>query len=132
MEIARTRAQFVRVTDDDRGAAIAKRLDDLGISAREFYEVTGIDRKTLGRAIANEERVRPSTYAAIESALTDLEQRAQGVPIGDPDDDLVEFTVEGNFGVRAVVKGPIRDMDKLQAAVARLVREMKGDTPDLP
>lgn len=48
-------------------------------------------------------------------------------PIGDPSDDLVEFVIEGNFGVRAVVKGPLRDMDELQAAVSKLIVGMQID-----
>lgn len=48
--------------------------------------------------------------------------------LGNPDDDMVEFTVEGNFGVRAVVKGPVRDMDALQTAVSKLIGDMQvGD-----
>lgn len=47
--------------------------------------------------------------------------------LGDPEDDLVEFTVEGNFGVRAVVKGPVRDMDAMQAAVSKLISGMQVD-----
>lgn len=47
--------------------------------------------------------------------------------LGDPSEDLVEFTVEGNFGVRAVVKGPVRDMDALQAAVSKLIAGMQTD-----
>lgn len=45
--------------------------------------------------------------------------------VGDPEDDLVEFTVEGNFGVRAVVRGPVRDMEALQAAVSKLISGMQ-------
>jgi len=123
-------AESAPVTDDDRGAQIQQRLDELGISDREFHEVTGIDRKTLRRAVDGQERVRPSTYAAIESALDKIEQRVAGAPqqrpIGDPAQDLVEFTIEGNFGIRAVVKGPVRDMDALQAAVSKLVRDMQA------
>lgn len=48
-------------------------------------------------------------------------------PIGDPEDDLVEFTVVGNFGVRAVVKGPIRNLDALQASVSKLIAGMQVD-----
>lgn len=116
-----------------RGDKIQERLDHLGISDREFHETTGIDRKTLRRAVDGEDRVRPGTYAAIEAALDKLEQRVAGVPrtkaIGDPADDLVEFTIEGNFGVRAVVKGPVRDMDELLAAVDKLMRGMGVDGP---
>ena len=45
-------------------------------------------------------------------------------PIGDPADDLVEFDVRGSFGVRAVVRGPIRDIEALQEAVSRLIANM--------
>lgn len=125
-------AQSLSVTEDrqDRGAAIQARLDQLGISDREFYRQTGIDRKSLGRAIEGVDTVRGSTYDAIETALSRLEGAVEGragrVELGDPEDDFVEFTIEGNFGVRAVVKGPVRDMDQLQKAVADLVREMRS------
>ena len=117
--------------ENQRGQAIKSRLDQLGISDREFHEETGIDRKTLRRAIVGEERVRASTYAAIESALDKLEARTRlhPVPPAEDDEGYVEFTVEGNFGVRAIVKGPVRDMDQLQAAVYKILREMR-QTPE--
>lgn len=114
--------------NEERGAQIQARLDELGIKDREFYAKTGIDRKTLRRAVAGEERVRDSTYDAINAALDRLEVSNEGIGEAEVDptnDDYVEFTVEGNFGVRAVVKGPVRDMDELQKAVAHLVREMR-------
>lgn len=115
-------------TDDERGAEIQERIDALGISDREFYKRTGIDRKTLNRAITGE-GTRPSTYIAIDAALTRMEDMVgrRGEQRRNADDDYVEFTVEGNFGVRAVVRGPVRDMSELQAAVSKLVREMRGD-----
>lgn len=122
-------AESPLVVDSERGTKIQGRLDALGISDREWSERTGIDRKTLRRAVAGEERVRPTTYDMIEAALDKLEQLTAGVPtraITDPGDDLVEFTIEGNFGVRAVVKGPVRDMAALQSAVTKLVRDMQG------
>jgi hypothetical protein len=135
MHALRSGAESTLVVDDERGRAIQERLDVLGISDREFHEVTGIDRKTLRRAVAGEDRVLPRTYTAIEAAIDKLEQRVAGIPIrvsDDPADDLVEFTVEGNFGVRAVVKGPVRDMAALQAAVSKLVRDMQSgsDSPN--
>ena len=130
MKVAPNAAQSALVTSD-RGAQIKERLDRLGISDREFYAQTGIDRKTLNRAIAGAAGVRGSTYMAIEAALEKIEARVLGAPVAHPQvgEDYVEFTVEGNFGVRAVVKGPVKDMDELQKAVARLVREMRGDDP---
>lgn len=129
MVALRYAAESPGVTDDeDRGSAIQRRLDNLGVGDREFYARTGIDRKTLRRAVAGEEGVRTSTYIAIESALDKMEALTRGVPTTEAfGGDYVEFTVEGNFGVKAVVKGPVKDMDELQRAVGRLIREMRGE-----
>ena len=44
---------------------------------------------------------------------------------------LMEFEVTGDFGVRVVVKGPVSDAAALEAAVARLVRDIRaGGQPD--
>lgn len=129
MKVVGNTAQSAPVTSD-RGDQIKDRLDRLGISDREFYAKTGIDRKTLNRAIAGASGVRGSTYMAIEAALDKLEAAMHGQPVTRaPSEDTVEFTIEGNFGVRAVVKGPVKDMEELQRAVAQLVREMRGDEP---
>lgn len=122
----------VVTTSDERGAEIQRRLDALGITDREFYAKTGIDRKTLRRAVAGEESTRPSTYIAIHAALDKLEAMVTGGDVSTPGADYVEFTVEGNFGVRAVVRGPVKDMAELQAAVSRLVREMRTAQDDDP
>lgn len=121
----------VVASETGRGDEIQRRIDELGISDREFHDKTGIDRKTLRRAIDGEPRVRASTYAAIEAALDRLEAHVAGVPdvhpVGDPADDMIEFIIEGNLGVRAVVKGPVRDIGALEAAVAKLVRDMQSE-----
>lgn len=122
-------AQSIDVTgDEERAASISERLEAIGLSDREFEHRTGVDRKALRRA-ANGEPVRRSTYVAIETWLDRIEHElgmnVSGVqPIGDPSQDLVEFTIEGNFGVRAVVKGPIRDLDALQKAATDLIASM--------
>lgn len=115
---------------------------------REVYAAEGpsSSHMTLLRKAAAGEGVMPrprrNTFEAIENAanwprgtaravwegeappeLPDLPPGARR--IGDPGDDLVEFHVEGNFGIRAVVKGPIRDMDALQQAVSRLIAGMQ-------
>lgn len=133
MHALRDTTESALVADSERGDKIQERLDALGISDREWAAETGIDRKTLRRAVAGDEKVQSRTYTAIEAELSRLEQLTGGVPgraiSGDPGDDLVEFTIEGNFGVRAVVKGPVRDMAALQSAVAKLVRDMQTSTP---
>lgn len=116
------------VMDAQRGDEIQRRLDALGISDREFHERTGIDRKTLRRAIAGEERVRSSTYGAIEAALDRLERDVTAGTEGAPG-GLVTFRLSGNFGVDVVVQGPVTNLSELEASVERLVQSMKKDDP---
>lgn len=121
--------------EDTRGGAIKRRVEALGIGDREWHEATGIDRKTLNRAIENVSTVRPSTYTAIEAELDKLEALKAGRPAArvirsdDPGVDMMEVTVEGNFGVRAVVKGPVRDSDVIQSFVRDLMRGMERRDP---
>jgi len=123
----RSTTDFGVVDDEDRGAGIRRRLDAIGISDREWHTRTGIDRKTLHRAIDNDEKVRPTTYQAIADWLDRIERENQGVPASDPQDDLIEVELSGNFGIRAVVRAPVRDRDELKEMVASLIREMRGD-----
>lgn len=118
----------------EAGERIKARRVKLGMSVKGLAERANIDRGRLAAIEAGDATVRPATVGAVESALDRLEQE-MGMDdppiraIGNPEDDLVEFTIEGNFGVRAVVKGPVRDLDALQAAVAKLVQDMQRDQP---
>ena len=56
------------VTDSERGQRIQQRLDALRMSDRQFSENSGIDRKTLRRAVSADANVRENTYRAIEDA----------------------------------------------------------------
>lgn len=124
-------ADSALVTEDEsRGAAIQRRLDRLGISDREFHAASGVDRKTLRRAVADDVNVRPNTYRVIEDSLARLEEQVSGLPATNPEDDLVEFRLSGNFGVNVVVRGPVRDRGELEESVARLIREMRGTQQD--
>lgn len=46
-------------------------------------------------------------------------------PVGE---DFVQFEISGNFGVRAIVKGPVRDIDALQAAALKLAAGLNAET----
>lgn len=131
MQAVHDGADLPTVDDIERGAAIQRRLDQLGISDREFHEHTGIDRKTLRRAVTGAENVRTSTYTAIEAALSKLEDRVRPAGVAGSDEaGLVTFKLSGNFGVDVVVQGPVSDMAELEAAVERLVRSMKDKDRD--
>jgi hypothetical protein len=114
------------VMETDRGADIGRRVDALGITDREFHAKTGIDRKTLRRAIAGEASVRGSTYGAIEAALDKLERSVQPARQIVPNEQgLVTFRLTGNFGVDVTVQGPVSDLDALEASVEKLLRGMR-------
>lgn len=123
-------AQFRLVTDSERGQRIQARLDALRMTARQFHERTNISRDTLRKAVAGDPSVRENTYQQIETKLDQFEQQAEGfrgLKGESPDDDIIEFELSGNFGVRVVVKGPIRDQAALEESVSRLIREMRGN-----
>jgi transcriptional regulator with XRE-family HTH domain len=124
----------VAVVTDDVGQRIRARRTRLGMAVKALAERAGVDRGRLAEIEAGTAtNVRPATLGAIYAALDDLE-RERGADadlppgahhIGDPGDDLVEFTIEGTDGMRAVVKGPIRNMDELQAAARKLIEGLQ-------
>lgn len=116
--------------DETRGEAIRRRLNALAMTEREFERLTEVDRKTLNRALHDVPSVRPNTYQIIEGWLTRFEEKGEGLPASNPEDDLVEFRLSGDFGVTLVVRGPVRDRGEMEESVARLIREMRSDTGD--
>lgn len=112
---------------NDRGAEIQRRLDRLNLSDRDFERRTGVERKTLRRAIEQGDRTRESTWRSIEAALDQLEARFRGEPTpagpknegAGPHMVTIRGTRAGDVDV--VVEGPIEDIDKLAATVERLL-----------
>ena len=113
------------------GDRIRERREALGMSVSALAKEAEVDRTYLGDFEKGLVSPKGSWVGAVDSALARIEEEAgMDTPSrGDNGDDLVEFTIEGNFGVRAVVKGPVRDMAELKAAVADLIREMGAERP---
>lgn len=111
------------------GRDIERRRVRLGLSVSAMAHEAKVDRSRVSAIEAGDTSVRDSTIGAVVSALERLEtEMGMDGPtrtIGDPADDLVEFIIEGNFGVRAVVKGPVRDLDALQEAASKLMRSLR-------
>ena len=123
--------------DGDRGAAIRRRFDALGLSDREWHARTGIDRKTLLRAMEGNPRTRSSTYDAIEANLDKLERLAAGLPAAlsaaESVPHLIRITVEGVYGAKAlIVEGAPEDQAQLEAMVDRIMRNLRsgGTSPE--
>lgn len=117
------------------GARVRARRQRMGMNIVDLATEAGISRDTLSDLEAGNKKPHPDTVAKVLGALGRLEEEMglddDSLPpgarrIGDPMDDLVEFTVEGHSGIRAVVKGPIRDLDALQAAVSKLIAGMQS------
>lgn len=76
---------------DTRGQRIQTRLDAIGISKSEFAERASIDRGTLDRVIADDEKVRERTWARVEKAIADLEDELGSAQSGRMVTSTVEF-----------------------------------------
>ena len=107
-----------------RGESIRARRVKLGMGVKPLAMRAGVDRGTLAAIEAGDDRARETSIAAVERALDLLEQEMGAEPAAEVSADIVEFRVAGNFGVDVVVKGPIRDMEALEASVARLVERL--------
>lgn len=129
----------------DRGAEIGRRFEALGLSDRKWHEETGIDRKTLNRAIDNYPGTRRGTYDAIEANLDKLEAkyRAQAVamkkhdPESSPDIEVgpaedhggyIRFELQGVYGAKAmIVSAPVGNPEELATAVDLIMRRLRED-----
>jgi hypothetical protein len=103
-----------------RGEAIRDRFEALGISGVDWHDRTGIARQTLARAMEDDERMRPQTFASIEAALDRLEAHVGKAVEHDLGAGMVAITAK-DHNRTITVEGPVADIEKLQRAVAELL-----------
>jgi transcriptional regulator with XRE-family HTH domain len=133
-------ARLSAVEDDSAGGRIRARRKRLGMTIGALADHAKVDRDTLSAWERGVTDPHTSTAGKVERALDELEHElgmdlpsvvSQPVPVGDPDEGMVEFTVEGVYGVRSVVvKGPIRDIAELRRAVSDLIAGMDKPHPE--
>lgn len=113
--------------NEARGAAIRARREAAGMTVVDLAGETGISRQTIARA--EEGHASKATYRQLEGWLDRFDEETGA---NDPPEDngMIEFTVEGDFGVRVVVKGPIRDAEALERSVTRIVRNIRKDAAE--
>jgi transcriptional regulator with XRE-family HTH domain len=116
--------------DAETGNDVQRRRMRLGLSIKDLAERAGIDRGSLSALEKGTSTVRLSTVGSVLRALEDLEAEygyddEEPQPEDSAGSDLVEFEVAGNFGVRVVVKGPVRDRAELEESVLRLISRMQ-------
>lgn len=134
MSVTELAARLSRVDESDRAAQIVERRTRLGLSVSALAKLAGVDRGVLTRLEAGG-NARLDRVRAIEMALEDQERRqgddVESVvdrvrPIGDPEAGLVTFDVKGPAsGFSVVLKGPVTDLEALEATVLRLIAGME-------
>ena len=104
-----------------RGLGLRRRRLGLGIkSVREFAERSGVSREAV--TAAENGTASNRTYGRLEAWLS----RAEHAEAAEARDEAqVEFRVSGGLGVDVVVRGPVADLDQLEASVTRLIREVR-------
>jgi transcriptional regulator with XRE-family HTH domain len=141
MSVTELAARLGRMEEDSRGEEIAERRTRLGLTVSKLAKLAGVDRGVITR-LEKTGNARLDRIRAIEMALED-EERRQGDdvpsvvdrpevrPIGDPDAGLVTFDVKGpetTFSV--VLKGPVENLEKLEASALRLYLGMVREADD--
>jgi predicted transcriptional regulator len=111
--------------DPDLARSIRDRRERLGFTIKDLAEAAQVDRGRLSALESGTSHPRASTVGAILRTLERLERDEFGEPKTNDNSDLVEFEVAGNFGVRVVVKGPVRDRAELEESVLRLISRMQ-------
>ena len=106
---------------ENRGSAIKRRRVALGMEVQELADLAKVGRESVTRAEKNE-KTSDVRYSKLENALTAREEEIGGVP--EQPEHQVEFLLEGNFGVRVRVKGPVADLPELERSVGRLIKQM--------
>lgn len=124
-------ADLPPVDKAERGAAIRERRMKLGIrSVREFAIRTGVARGSVSGAEHGDESTSVGTFERLEAWLSEQERRGGAVagPGADAPIEQIEFTVEGDFGVKVTVKGPITDRAALEDSVAKIIRSIRAES----
>jgi DNA-binding XRE family transcriptional regulator len=123
------------VDNAEAGRRIRERRTRLRMTVKDLASRAGVDRGRLAKLEVGDPAVRATTIGAVEAALDEVEQLTSDLPAPlAPQDDsgMVEFRVSGNFGVDVVVKGPVQNLDALEASVSRLVARMQREAEDRP
>ena len=117
------------------GPEVKRRRKRIGMSIEELAAEAQVSRDTLSDYEGEVRKPHPSTSRKVREALERIEHET-GMDAPGTGGDIIEFEVSGDFGVRVVVRGPIRDAEELQRSAAALVREIRAsggsvtDDPD--
>lgn len=110
------------------GPDVRRRRKRIGMSIEELAAEAQVSRDTLSDYEGEIRKPQPDTRRKVREALERIEHET-GMDDPGRGGDIIEFEVSGDFGVRVVVRGPIRDAEELQRSVGALVREIRASGP---
>lgn len=94
--------------------------------------LTGVARSAVSAAEHGD--ASTGTYERLEAFLSQRErgeEREVAVrPVGDPNEGMFEVVLEGNFGVRTIVRGPVSNPQAVADMAERLIRQMSTPPDD--
>lgn len=111
----------------ERGKALRERRDRHGIKQPELARAIGLKDRTRIYFAEKGDPSAAKTLARAERYLDDYELALED-PHGD-DDGMLEFRIEGNFGVSIVVRGPVADHAALEESALRIMQRMNSGDP---
>lgn len=94
-------------------------------SVREFEKASGVSRNAI--TAAEDGHGSEGTYQRLEAWLARFDVETER---DEPRLEQIEFTVEGDFGVKVTVRGPIRDRAALEDSVAKIIRSIRQGAPE--
>lgn len=107
------------------GAEVKRRRKRIGMTVEDLAAEADVSRDTLSDYEKGVRKPHPSTVRKVREALERIEHET-GLDAPGRSGDIIEFEVSGDYGVRVVVRGPIRDADELQRSVAALVQQIRA------
>ena len=134
MARSRGRSAFVNdsTTDSEdlaaRGREIQRRRMAHGYSVREAHELSGVGRAAITKAEAGGHASLLS-YARLESWLDEVDHQF-GMENDQAEVAIMEIVIEGDFGVRVAVKGPITEPEALERTAARMIAQIRANKQD--
>lgn len=105
----------------EKGQILHNRWIDAGFSSlHDLAKKSPFDYKTLRKVEAG--TASDTIYERLDAWIDEYVNEPPAQPISI---EQIEFTVEGSFGVKVTVKGPIKDREALESSVAAIIRSIR-------
>jgi len=115
MQSAADRGQLRPVDDEDRGSALKRHREKMGVGVQELATRAGVERSSVTRAEKGE--ASDTMFGKLERAIVAMaEEMDVDLSAGS---DVVELVLESSRRI-VRVRGPIADLPEMERSLARL------------